>query len=196
MLETIIHWDEMLLTAINGWHTPWLDSFFSFITNKKTWIPLYILLLVYFVWKLGYKKAIGVAVCTIVAVGLSDLISVHAFKDVFLRLRPCHQEHLRPLLHLVNNKCGGTYGFVSSHAANHFAMAWIFFFVLKPIISKWSYVFFIWAGLIALSRVYLGVHFPTDVLVGGALGSIIALAIYQVFVRLERTYFQGKVTTS
>ena len=185
-METLISIDEQILLWVNGWSSPTLDTFFALITNKYTWIPFYFLLLLVIGFKQGWKKASIFALLLIACVGIADFTSVHFFKDVFERPRPCHQEHLKPLLNLLNGKCGGRYGFVSSHASNHFAMAIFFTFWFKQSAWKHYYLFFVWAVLIALSRVYLGVHFPSDVTVGGIWGVLVALFVLFVYQKISK----------
>jgi undecaprenyl-diphosphatase len=112
-------------------------------------------------------------------VTLADQISVHAFKEVFQRLRPCHNPELQDIVHLVNNKCGGQYGFVSSHAANTFAVA---FFLKKLFAQKQFSIFIIfWAAIVSYSRIYLGVHFPLDVIGGAVLGTLIGIMVFYLY---------------
>lgn len=110
---------------------------------------------------------------------MSDKISVHLFKEVFMRLRPCHNETIASLIHLVGS-CGGKYGFVSSHAANTFALATFAGLFLKkhyPTLLKWG---LIWSAVVSYSRIYLGVHYPGDILAGALLGVLVALFLFLV----------------
>jgi undecaprenyl-diphosphatase len=109
---------------------------------------------------------------------ISDQSSVKLFKDVFERLRPCHNPQIAGLVHTLHGKCGGQFGFVSSHAANSFALAVFSGFLLR---SKYKYLMIImlmWAALVSYSRVYVGVHYPADIMGGAILGSTIAILMF------------------
>lgn len=120
-----------------------------------------------------------------VLITLSDQISVHAFKNVFERLRPCHTPDLIFVVHTVE-KCGGQFGFVSSHAANSFALAFFISGLLRKSYRWVPYLMYGWATLTIYSRVYLGVHFPGDVLGGAILGMFIGWVVLKGFQILEK----------
>ncbi len=172
--------DEQLTIAINALHSPFFDVVMYNVSKTFIWIPFYALL-IYFLFRQYGKQAVWKLLFIVLLVFLVDQTSVHCFKNVFERLRPCHNPEVAPFLHLVNGKCGGQYGFISSHAANTFALATFLFFEMrkKYPLSAWL---FLWAGIISYSRIYLGVHYLGDVICGSLWG--IGLG-YFVF-RLEK----------
>jgi len=178
-MEQIIQIDTDIFLFLNGLHNSFFDFIMYWVSTTVLWIPLWL----YFIYLLisEYKKqAVWLILALLVAVSLADSISVHLFKNVFERLRPCHNEEIVNLVHIVKDHCGGKYGFVSSHAANMFAIAVFMGNALKP---KFKYAFvllLLWATLISYSRIYLGVHYPADVIGGGLLGSLIAFVIWRV----------------
>lgn len=180
MIDRLIQYDKSLMLFLNGMHNAFFDKIMWVISARDTWIPLYIALLVWLIWKSG-KTSVYPILFALVAVGLSDFISVHAFKEVFHRLRPCHDPEIGQMMHLLHHYCGGLYGFVSSHAADTFSLAVFLSLVIR---SKWFAVCMIgWAAVVSYSRIYLGVHYPGDILGGALLGSFIAYMSYQLLLR-------------
>lgn len=187
MLEKLLDLDKELFLKLNALHSSFFDFIMYWSSNKLVWVPLYILF-AYILVKFYNKQSLPIILGLLIVVGLSDLISVHFFKNIFLRLRPCHDPSISDLVHLVKDHCGGQYSFYSSHASNHFAIAtWMSIFLSKKI--KYSAVFlFLWAVLIAYSRIYLGVHYPLDVIFGALMGFIIAFLCYYLYKQIKKKY--------
>lgn len=181
MIERLIELDTRLFLLINSWHSEFLDGPMVWISGKTTWWPFYLALLIY----IGYRKRWQLAPFILfiaLVITLADQSSVHLFKNVFERLRPSNTPELEGMVHLVNGYRGGGFSFVSSHAANSFAVAALVFLWMK---ERWlTIVMLVWASLVAYSRIYLGVHFPADVLFGALWGLLCGLLIHLLQLRI------------
>ncbi len=179
ILEFLEKIDVKLFLLVNQADNGFLDSVMFYASSKFFWVPFYILLVVFISLKYKWKALLAV-LFVLLAVGLADLISVHLFKNVFQRLRPCYNPALEDVINNIVG-CGGKYGFVSSHAANSFA---IVVMVVKLVgdKQKWlNWLMPLWGILILYSRVYLGKHYPSDVIAGAIVGFLIAWLIYLLF---------------
>jgi undecaprenyl-diphosphatase len=163
------------------------DIIFGWITSKTSWIPLYILLLTLTAFKYKWKTLyVGLFIGLLFA--LADQTSVQLFKNVFERLRPCHNPDITSVVHIINGHCGGKFGFVSSHATNSFALAVFIGFFLR---SHYRFIFplmVFWAALVSYSRIYVGVHYPADILCGAILGTIIAIFVYYLMKYINKRF--------
>lgn len=174
--------DREIFLIINGLHNSFFDFIMYWISYKFFWIPFYLFLL-YVVIKNFKKQTVLILASILLLIVLTDQLSVHLFKNVFLRYRPCHNVELQSVVHLLNNHCGGMYGFVSSHAANTFGLAT--FLILLFANKKWTSFLLLWAFVVCYSRIYAGVHYPADVIVGGALGIVLGSIVYYGFNKLK-----------
>ena len=188
MLEQLLHIDTEVLLAINGWHSPWADILMWIISAKTTWIPLYLLLVGLLVWR--YRKPAmtnvkwlqRVPACVVMivviglAVGAADFIASGILKDLVARPRPTRVPELEGVLHLVRGYRSGQYGFVSSHAANTMAVALLFSLIWRNKIATVGLM--LWVAANCYSRMYLGVHYPLDILGGLMVGALVALLAF------------------
>ncbi|MCB9195053.1 MAG: phosphatase PAP2 family protein [Flavobacteriales bacterium] len=182
MIDLLKNIDNQILFAINGSHSNLLDSIMWIISEKYFGAPLYILLLYLSFKKFGAKGMLVFLALGLVTVALSDLTSKHFFKEIFERYRPSHNLNIKDKLHYVNDYYGGTYGFVSSHSANMFAITTFGLLTLTKNNKKyWLWLLLLFPMTVALSRVYLGVHYPSDVLVGALWGCFIGWIISRIF---------------
>jgi len=189
ILDQIIEWDQQLFIFLNSWGIEALDPIFLAISKIVIWLPVYGVIIFLLFKKFEIKTALVYTSAAILCVVLTDQISVHAFKNVFERLRPCWNTDLDGQFRLVKDYCGGQFGFVSSHAANTFGFATLMGIIFKEKIPRLRLLLFFWAAIISYSRVYLGVHYPLDVIIGGLLGSGIAVAV------AKSSYFlEGKMS--
>lgn len=187
MMETLLQFDQSLFLAIHlGWACDVLDFLLPLFRNKLFWVPLYVYLIAA-VWYRHRKVFWGFVLAVIVLVTAADTLSSKVIKPTFERLRPCRtpglMEEVRPLV-----GCGGGYSFTSSHATNHFALAVFLMgtYSRKRKKSRWLWLF--WAGLISISQIYVGVHFPLDILGGMLLGSLVGWSILRMY-RVISVYY-------
>lgn len=181
-MEQLIQIDQAWLVAINNWNAPWADQLMWIISGKLTWLPLYAVLVGLLFGRFGWKKALVLLAGFGVAVGLSDYISSGIIKHLVCRPRPTHEPALEGLLHIVNNYRGGAYGFVSSHAANTMSCGLLFSLIWKN--WKATLPLMLWVAMNCYSRMYLGVHYPGDIIGGLLVGAALAWMVYWALNRM------------
>lgn len=170
----LLQWDKQLFIRINSqWVNPFFDWLMPIVREPAIWIPLYILLLIFSFYKMGWRHAIPWLLLAAFAPTFGDIISSHGIKEYVGRVRPCNEPSLQYYFRDILHHCGANGSFTSSHAVNHFAMAMYLAVTLKPYLKNARFLFFFWAALICYAQVYVGVHYPGDVLGGALLGCII-----------------------
>ena len=195
-METILEFDKNLLIFFNSFGSNQFDKFWLIVTDKYTHIPLYFFLLLTLFKKI--KKQFNLSKKNLVKLYLIYVSSViflifisdqlsNFFKSTFQRLRPCHDDQIQSLIRIVKEDCGGLFSFFSAHASNSFVIASIFFFFNSD--NKWYSLLFVWAFLVAASRVYLGVHFPSDIILGALIGILISFMFYKtILIRINKKF--------
>ena len=177
-MSTLIEYDKALFLFLNGLGSePW-DGFWMFMTDKLHSIPLYLILVLVSIKKFGLKATLITLFMLIILITITDQLS-NAFKYGFARLRPCYDESIMEKMRLVRPTCGGRFSFFSGHAVNASALATFFSLIFFPY-YKWLGLFLgVWAFLVAYSRIYIGVHYPLDILTGISIGMFSGWVFYK-----------------
>jgi undecaprenyl-diphosphatase len=183
MIETINYWDEKAFLWLNSFHLEVLDPVVLQLTQTITWIPLYVLLL-YLIYRIDSKNTLWILGGVMLTILLADQVSSGLMKPYFERLRPCHDPRWEGMMH-VYGRCGGLYGFVSSHAANTFGLATFLTLKLgkKQKAIAWL---FLYALVVSYTRIYLGVHYPLDLFFGALVGVLAAFFFWLCVVVVRR----------
>lgn len=177
MLEKIIHLDKELLVYLNGLGSERWDWMWLIITKQIYWTPIFLLVFYFLQKNIGWKKFGYYVLFTAVMILLCDQ-TVNLFKYSFERLRPCNDEEIKGIIRLV--KTSSSFSFFSGHATNSMASTVFAFMILKRY-YKHAYLLFLFPLIFAYSRIYLGLHFPTDVLTGYTFGATVGFVCYRLY---------------
>jgi undecaprenyl-diphosphatase len=180
----ILATDYQIFELLNSHLThPLLDAVMPYWRDKLSWLPLYVVAAGWILYR--YRRAgLGLLLVVALAVGTADQISSTLIKKSVKRERPCREQRLQPAARVLTG-CGGGYSFPSSHASNHFALASLLALSwARAASSRWRWALFLWAGSIAYGQVYVGLHYPVDVLFGALLGTAIGWAASRLYCRL------------
>jgi undecaprenyl-diphosphatase len=184
MIDSLKLIDKTILLAINSFHSSFLDVVMFYLSEIWIFTPFFIYLIYLIYKKIGIKKTSILIVFVAILITLCDQTATVTKKSV-KRFRPTHNIEIKDNLLIVKNYRGGTYGFFSGHAANTFGIAMFLFLLFNKQTKASRFVFFIWAALVSYSRMYLGVHYPSDIFVGMLVGLFFGFVVYQ----LQKLYF-------
>ncbi|MBK7668549.1 MAG: phosphatase PAP2 family protein [Sphingobacteriaceae bacterium] len=187
MFETLEHIDRAILLAINGAHHPVLDVFFWHASAEWIFIPFWLLVIWYIHKQRGIKYLGTVLLCVAFIILFCDQ-STNIVKHSVKRYRPTHNLEIQDQVHIVNNYRGGQYGFFSGHSSNNTGVAVFLFLVLTQLKCRYRYWIFFFPPIIEYSRMYLGVHYPSDILVGTLDGILFGIIFYKVFQYLSKKW--------
>lgn len=176
MFEWLLNTDRELFITLNNIHTPFFDGVMTFLSAKLVWLPLYLAILFFIFYKRDKKSAFIMLTAVVITFALTDSVA-NIIKESVQRLRPCYEPALDGVVRLLEGK-GGLYGYLSNHASNVFGLATITSLLFRK--SWYSITIFIWATSVSYSRIYVGKHYPLDVLSGAILGIAIGLIIYKL----------------
>ncbi len=177
MLERLLQWDRATLIYLNGLGNEHYDSFWSVVTKFPTWIPLFLLMIVVFFLKYSKREALLQILFVLMAAACIGILS-HLTKEWVGRLRPCNNSEINAVIRVLRKP--SDFSFFSGHASTSFTVIVLAYLFLRKR-WKWAWLLFIWPVLFSYSRIYLGVHFPMDIIVGAIIGAVMALSFYWMY---------------
>lgn len=187
-IQQLIEADQHLLLTLNGSDSMFWDGFMWMISGTKIWIPVGAVLLYVIFKNTKFTQGLLILVLMALSITLADQFASSFCKPFFMRFRPAQDPEIMHMVQVVNGYRGGLYGFISSHAANTFALAT---FISLLIRNRWmTFIMFVWALLVSYSRIYLGVHYPGDIICGAVVGCIISSLIYWFYLFICKKYFE------
>ena len=168
--QRLEEWDRSVFLFLNrNLANPVFDAVLPFFRDSVFWAPLYLFILVFIMLNFG-KKGLWWGIAFLSTVAIADLLGTYAFKENIQRIRPCNDPLFSGQVRLLLQRCPGGYSFLSNHAANHFGLAAFMVLSFKPIFKQWVYLAYLWALLISFAQIYVGAHYPLDILAGALLG--------------------------
>ncbi len=189
-VENMLPCERDLFFLLNGSDSVFIDNIMSIVSGRWEWIPVYAFVVFMFFYKTPYKQALLISLFAVLVFALCDQVSSGLIKPFFERLRPTHHPDFKDLVDIVNGHRGGGFSFISGHATNSFGFAVFLSLVFK---NRWvTLVALVWATLISYSRIYLGMHFISDVVGGIIVGTLIAIILYAVLIPLRKKLFHLK----
>lgn len=188
MLDKLLSLDTQIFLSLNSLHNETLDPIMVFLSHNYTAMGFLIFLLLGMGFIYFKKAGYMIILASMISFGASDLISSSVLKPGFERLRPCHEIQTKENVHLAGRYCGGKYGFVSSHASNSFAISMLFWLFFRRK-SKLYGLLFVYSIMVSYSRIYLGKHYPLDLIAGAGLGMMISYVNYKLFFKFKASSF-------
>uniref|UniRef100_UPI0040496495 phosphatase PAP2 family protein n=1 Tax=Gelidibacter sp. TaxID=2018083 RepID=UPI0040496495 len=190
MLDKLIQYDSELLIFLNNLGSPTWDNFWLVVTDEFTFAPLYLFLLILIYRKLGLKTMLFSIVTIALMITFTDQVT-NLFKSGFERLRPCRAEGVMEHIRFIAERCG-KYGFFSGHSSNSMAGAVFGGLLLRPYFKNLIFILLFWSALVAYSRIYVGVHYPLDIVCGLVFGALSGFGFYKLFGFLINKYLPSK----
>lgn len=178
MIDWLLHLDKTILLALNGDLGPTADTIFYWASAKTIWAPLYALILWMIYRRYGWKTTLASFLFILLCVGICDQLC-NLFKEGGKKFRPSHDPEIQAMVHVVDGYRGKLYGTISAHSAISFAIARFSSLVIKN--RNFTILIFLWATFVAYSRIYLGLHFPLDLIGGALLGILTGWAMFRLF---------------
>lgn len=186
-MDFLIQTDTEVFSLLNGLHSSYFDSLMWLVSNKLSWVIM-VLALLWILYRQGWRQATIVVLAIALTILIADQISSSVIKPLVERPRPSHALGLESTVHIVNGYRGGAYGFVSSHAANHFGVSMLLVLLLRNRVS--TVVLMLWAAVVCYSRIYLGVHYPGDILCGAIIGLLVGFGVYKLTKRVVKSHLE------